>query len=92
MTQPHNRTAVTTLIASFGLLVGLSATAVASQADAPSDIVGEVTAVIGQGKVLNPQGENTVVRGQLIRAGDKIETSAGGHVHVRFVDGGGGLL
>jgi hypothetical protein len=30
----------------------------------------------------------TVERGQPVRAGDRIETREGGHVHVRFVDGG----
>ena len=55
----------------------------------PSDIVGEVTTVIGQGAVRNLQGESQqVARGQRIRAGDQVETAAGGHVHIRFVDGG----
>ena len=50
--------------------------------------MGEVTSVIGLGTVRNPQGEQAATRGQLIRVGDRIETTAGGHVHVRFVDGG----
>ncbi len=60
----------------------------ATAADALPNVVGEVTAVIGVGKVLNAQSERPVTRGGLIRAGDKIETAAGGHVHVRFIDGG----
>lgn len=60
----------------------------ANQIDVPGDVVGEVTTVIGRGKVVNPQGEQPATRGQLIRAGDQVKTDAGGHVHVRFVDGG----
>ena len=86
MAHSHNRTIIPFL--GLALNVLLLAPALAAQADAPADVVGEVTAVIGLGKVVNPQGELTVARGQLIRAGDKIETAAGGHVHVRFVDGG----
>ncbi len=66
----------------FGLPV------LANQAPVPADVVGEVTTVIGRGKVVNPQGEQPAVRGHLIRAGDQVATDAGGHVHVRFVDGG----
>ena len=65
----------------------MSASAFA-QGDALPSVVGEVTSVIGVGRVLNAQNERAVARGGLIRAGDRIETAAGGHVHVRFIDGG----
>lgn len=70
----------------LGMLLGLPASA--SQAGVPADVVGEVTSVIGLGTVRNPQGDQAATRGQLIRVGDRIETASGGHVHVRFVDGG----
>ena len=68
------------------LMLGLPV--LANQTDLQGDVVGEVTTVIGRGKVVNPQGEQPATRGQLIRAGDQVTTDAGGHVHVRFVDGG----
>jgi len=75
-------------ITCFSLNLLLTMPAGAATAGGPADVVGEITSAIGIGKVVNPQGEQTAVRGQLIRAGDQIETTAGGHVHVRFVDGG----
>ena len=62
--------------------------AAAVQSDAPADVVGEITSVIGLGTIRNTQGQLSAARGQLIRSGDHIETTAGGHVHVRFIDGG----
>jgi len=87
MAHSHTRL---TIIPFVGLALNLLllAPALAQQSEGPAGVVGEVTSVIGLGKVVNPQGEQAVARGQLIRAGDKIETAAGGHVHVRFVDGG----
>lgn len=53
------------------------------------DMVGEATLVIGVAKVVGADGVARVVdRGTAIRVGDRVETGAGGHVHVRFVDGG----
>ena len=52
-------------------------------------IVGEATMVIGIAKLLAADGSSrSVDRGTAIRVGDRIETQAGGHVHLRFVDGG----
>ena len=52
-------------------------------------IVGEATMVIGLAKLMGTDGTSRVVdRGTPIRVGDRIETQAGGHVHLRFVDGG----
>lgn len=61
----------------------------ASAREMAAEVVGEVATVIGQGKIFaldgNPQ---SATRGLPVRAGDRVETGAGGHVHVRFVDGG----
>ncbi|MBC7618521.1 MAG: FecR domain-containing protein [Candidatus Saccharibacteria bacterium] len=52
-------------------------------------IVGEATMVIGLAKLMGADGASRAVdRGTPIRVGDRIETQAGGHVHLRFVDGG----
>ena len=55
----------------------------------PEDVVGEVTTLIGVSSVKSESGqEQALQRGALIRAGDHIQTAAGGHVHIRFIDGG----
>lgn len=71
-------------------LIGLSGAAhSAVEAVIPPVIVGEAAMVIGVAKITTPAGESSAVsRGTAIRVGDRIETEAGGHVHVRFVDGG----
>lgn len=86
MATLHFQARVQPIYLALSMLLGLPAGA--SQVDAPASVVGEVTSVIGLGTVRNPQGEQTATRGQLIRVGDRIETTAGGHIHVRFVDGG----
>ena len=53
------------------------------------EIVGEVTTVIGTASVRQGDADGQPVRrGIAVRAGDRIETTAGGHVHIRFIDGG----
>ena len=55
----------------------------------PAPIVGEITTVIGQASISNAGGESGKIRrGQPVHAGDRLETFDGGHVHVRFIDGG----
>lgn len=67
------------------MLLGL---VVQAGAAVPS-VVGEATLVIGQAHVLTADGQKSLVeRGASIRVGDLIQTEAGGHVHVKFVDGG----
>ena len=74
-------------IACFLLSVGLITPLMAAQAGA--EVVGEVTLLIGQAQLVGADDVvRTVERGQSVRAGDRIETREGGHVHVRFVDGG----
>jgi hypothetical protein len=54
-----------------------------------SAVVGEATMVIGQARLFSPDGEaKSLARGAPVREGDRIETGAGGHVHLKFVDGG----
>lgn len=54
-----------------------------------SEVVGKVTTLIGSARVIGASGQaREVGRGIGIRAGDRIETGPGGHVHIRFVDGG----
>lgn len=60
-----------------------------AQSDAASDVVGEVTTVIGVADVKRRSGEGeSVRRGSTIRSGDRVETGSGAHVHIRFIDGG----
>lgn len=86
MPQQLKSSKFSSALLSVVLLLGFSAhcTALALSAD----VVGEVISVIGSGTLRNTAGDQAVVRGQLIRAGDQLETALGGHVHVRFVDGG----
>lgn len=52
-------------------------------------VVGEATFVIGAASILQEDGSSRALdRGAAVRVGDRIETKAGGHVHLRFVDGG----
>ena len=70
-----------------GLLIGLAVTGFVL-AQSPGQAVGEVTLHIGQAVVISSSQISEVVRrGTLIRAGDRIETAEGGHVHIRFIDG-----
>jgi hypothetical protein len=71
---------VATLLAAAPLAVaGAEATAV----------VGHVSLLIGEAKVFHRDGSQLVLRqGAEILVGDRVETSANGHVHLRFVDQG----
>lgn len=70
------------------LLAGLLGTAAAANVVEGPAMVGEATLVIGVAKLISTDGiERAVDRGTAIRVGDRIETGAGGHVHLRFVDG-----
>ena len=53
------------------------------------DMVGEASMTIGTVKATSADGvARSLERGSPIRVGDRIETGEGGHVHIRFVDGG----
>lgn len=74
------------LIAALAL-TGLAGGALAGAPSEP-DTVAEATLVIGVARVTTVSGAvRTLDRGAVIRVGDSIETGAGGHVHLRFVDG-----
>ena len=76
-----------TPLQSATLLCGLLV-AQAASAQAPA-VVGEATLVIGQAQVVHASGQTSpVIRGSAIQVGDIIQTDTGGHVHLRFVDGG----
>lgn len=54
-----------------------------------SAVVGDATMVIGVAHLISSDGTAKIIeRGTVVHEGDRIETEAGGHVHVRFVDGG----
>jgi len=74
-------------LSSFALI--LLALATAATARTQPSVVGEATLVIGQAKLFSPEGESKpLARGIPIKEGDRIETGPGGHVHLKFVDGG----
>lgn len=82
----NSKTAKRLLASVVVATVGYSSMASAAVAE---DVVGEVTTVIGVASLRQADGDGaTVKRGAPVRAGDYIETAAGGHVHIRFVDGG----
>ena len=54
----------------------------------PGTVVGETTLVIGVGRAIDAAGvARSLAKGMPVKVGDRIETEAGGHVHIRFVDG-----
>lgn len=62
---------------------------IALATEAGSEIVGEITTAIGNSIVRHQSGkEAPATKGQHIHTGDRIETLHGGHVHIRFIDGG----
>lgn len=77
------------LQAALALGAALCVADASAVADKSPEIVGEVTTIIGTGSVKTEAGlESALQRGVPVRAGDRIETAAGGHVHIRFIDGG----
>lgn len=68
-----------------GACAGLMALAGSAQA---SEVpVGQVSLLIGEARVVHKNGTREPLRrGAAILIGDRIETSANGHVHVRFID------
>jgi hypothetical protein len=70
------------------LLLGCGLLAAASGAAAAAEKVGEVSLAIGASRVVRATNTAKIERGAPVLVGDRIETDRGGHVHVRFVDGG----
>lgn len=77
-------------LSAFALaLTGLAFFAPQVMAMAVPAVVGDATLVIGVVRLASADGTSRpVARGTSIHEGDRIETDAGGHVHLRFVDGG----
>ena len=66
------------------LLVELSGAALASE---KNTAIGEVTLLIGNTSVIHLNGvESSLKRDDFIYVGDLVQTDAGGHVHIRFID------
>lgn len=78
------------LLAVVGMAPAVDAVAAAAQTEAESTraAVGEVSLVIGTARRSDAAGTAAVTQGMHVKVADLIETEAGGHVHVRFVDGG----
>jgi hypothetical protein len=56
---------------------------------APGAVVGEITTLIGRANITSSEGTARLLsRGTPVYSGDRLETEAGGHVHIRFIDGG----
>ena len=54
---------------------------------APEPVVGQVSLLIGEARLVHRDGSTERLRqGGSVAVGDRIETTANGHVHVRFVD------
>ncbi len=59
-----------------------------AQTTPAAPVVGEATLVIGQARIVAADGASTPAHpGSPVRVGDRVETQAGGHVYLRFVDG-----
>lgn len=59
----------------------------ASGAQASGPVVGEVSLLIGSARLVHKNGASEALRrGSRISVGDRVETTANGHVHVRFID------
>lgn len=69
--------------------LALSMQAGVAMGDSPAAAVGQVSFVIGGVQAVDAKGEARALEGgAAVLAGDRIETAAGQHVHLRFVDGG----
>ena len=78
--QQYMQTFVRMLIAS---ICGVALSAQAAQ------LAGKVTAALGEAQIVQATaGERAAVEGALLHVGDILQTGAGGHIHLRMVDGG----
>lgn len=82
--------ALSVLLAPLAQAQTLLASGSASSAgalQAPDPVVGQVSLLIGEARLVRRDGSVVVLRqGGSIAVGDRIETTSNGHVHVRFVD------
>jgi len=71
------------------ILMALIAVPLRAEDQSNPDEVGRVTLAIGQAFAHNKKGEQrSLKRGDAVYVDETIETTAGGHVHLRFVDEG----
>lgn len=67
--------------------VALAAFAPSARAHASEPAIGQVSLVIGSARVVHLDGRSEPLkRGATIVVGDRVETTANGHVHLRFID------
>ena len=87
----HHRSSLSIRAAAVMLAISafaFSAPVRALSGDGQAPVVGEATLVIGSARIISATGQTVSAdKGIAIRVGDRIETGAGGHVHLRFVDG-----
>ena len=58
-----------------------------ASASAEAEGIGQVSLLIGQARVVRKDGAvEPLKRGMFVHVGDRVETSASGHVHLRFID------
>lgn len=80
MSLAPSAAAVKSALALLGIAVCVTARAAAPE-------VGTVSLLIGEARVVRMDGTREALhRGASIRIGDRLETAANGHVHVRFID------
>lgn len=73
----------------LALLAMSALAAAAASAAGDRTTVGSVSLVIGDARVMRSDGSQTQLRqGSEVMVGDRVETGANGHVHLRFVDRG----
>lgn len=84
MTHPRTDSAHRLSAAALAVALAWGAPAVALAAE---PAVGQVSLLIGGATVVRADGSREVLRrGAAIQVGDRVETSANGHVHLRFID------
>ena len=66
------------------LVIGISGMGRAAHA---TQVVGEVTFIIGKSSIERPVGNAEPKKGGSVQEGDVIRTTDNGHVHIRFIDG-----
>lgn len=85
---PAVRPTLAAAVRAVAFALGVMAAAAAGAVEA-RPVVAEATLVIGQARIASADGSQRMVdKGAAVRVGDRIETEPGGHVHLRFVDGG----
>ncbi len=83
---PPTRHFTASAMAAWAAVVGLTGVTPAAWG-AEAREVGQVSLLIGEARVVRADGsQQALQRGAAVRVGDRIETSANGHVHMRFID------